>query len=174
MGRRGFTLVELLVVLAVGSILLAIAIPGYAFLVNASRLATVTNDLVTVLHLARSEAIKRGTRVTVCKTGNAGAVTPACDAAAGWHEGWLVYVDGGTRGVIDAGDTLLRVQERAHPEASITANHHISHFISYLPNGRTQGLTGLGNGTFEICVSGSRRDIVINNAGRPRLVSGSC
>ena len=165
---------RLLVVLAVGSILLAIAIPGYAFLVNASRLATVTNDLVTVLHLARSEAIKRGVRVTVCKTGNAGAATPACDAAAGWHEGWLVYVDGGARGVIDAGDTLLRVQERAHTEVNITANHHISHFISYLPNGRTQGLTGLGNGTFAICVSGSRRDIVINNAGRPRLVSGSC
>ena len=82
MERRGFTLVELLIVLAVGSILLAIAIPGYAFLVNASRLATVTNDLVTVLHLARSEAIKRGVRVTVCKTGNAGAATPADHAGA--------------------------------------------------------------------------------------------
>lgn len=174
MGRRGFTLVELLVVLAVGSILLAIAIPGYAFLVNAGRLATVTNDLVTVLHLARSEAVKRSARVTVCKTGSTLAATPACDATADWHEGWLVFVDGGVPGVIDANDTPLWVQPRAHPDATITANSHISRFISYLPDGRSRGVAGVGNGTFEVCVSGSRRDIVINNAGRPRLVSGSC
>lgn len=174
MGRRGFTLVELLIVLVVGSILLAIAVPGYGFLTSTSRLAAVTNDLVTVLHLARSEAIKRGTRVTVCKTGNPGAATPACDVAAEWHEGWLVFVDAGTPGVIDPSDALLRVQEGSHADVSITANYHISRFISYLPDGRSRGVAGLGNGTFEVCVSGSRRDIVINNAGRPRLESGSC
>lgn len=96
MGRRGFTLVELLIVLGVGSILLAIAVPGYGFLMNTSRLAAVTNDLVTALQLARSEAVKRGMRVTVCKTGDAGTVPSACDATANWHEGWLVFVDDGT------------------------------------------------------------------------------
>src|SRR5512135_3440893 len=113
MGQRGFTLVELLVVLAVGSILLAIAIPGYAFLVNASRLAAVTNDLVAALQLARSEAVKQGTRVTVCKTSNPIAAQASCDSTANWHEGWLVFSDGGARGVIDSGDILLRVQGRS-------------------------------------------------------------
>lgn len=174
MERRGFTLVELLVVLAVGSILLAIAVPGYGFLVNTSRVAAVTNNLVSTLQLARSEAIKRGMRITVCKTAHAGGAAPACDATAGWHEGWLVFVDDGMPGVIDADDVLLRVQQPAHADVSITANSHISRFISYLPDGRSRGVAGLGNGTFEVCVSGSRRDIVINNAGRPRLVSGSC
>ncbi|MES2369189.1 MAG: GspH/FimT family pseudopilin [Pseudomonadota bacterium] len=174
MGRRGFTLVELLVVLAVGSILLAIAVPGYGFLMNTNRLAAVTNDLVTALQLARSEAVKRGMRVTVCKTGDAGAVPPACDATVDWHEGWLVFVDAGMTGVIDANDALLRVQAPAHADVSITTNSHISRFISYLPDGRSRGVAGLGNGTFEICVAGLRRDIVINNAGRPRLESGSC
>ncbi len=120
MGWRGFTLVELLVTLAIGAILLAIAIPGYAFLINASRLTAVTNDLVSALHLARSEAIKRGMRVTVCKTSNATAATPACDTTASWQQGWLVFADGGTRGVIDSGDTLLWVQDRAPP----AVNHH--------------------------------------------------
>lgn len=173
MGRRGFTLVELLVVLAVGSILLAIAIPGYAFLMSTSRLAAVTNDLVTALQLARSEAVKRGMRVTVCKTGDAEAVPPACDTTAGWHDGWLVFVDGGTHGVIDANDPLLRVQGRAHPDVRITT-YNYSHFVSYLPSGGSQGSNNLPNGTFEICTAGSRRDIVINHAGRPRLVSGDC
>ncbi len=173
MGRRGFTLVELLVVLAVGSILLAIAVPGYAFLVNAGRLATVTNDLVTALHLARSEAVKRGTRVTVCKTGNAGTPMPACDATANWHEGWLVFVDDGTPGVIDTGDVMLRVQDTVHSAAIITTGVNYSRYVSYLPNGGSRGLT-LPNGTIQICVSGNRRDIIINNMGRPRLFSGSC
>ena len=174
MGQRGFTLVELLVVLAVGSILLAIAVPGYAFLVNASRLAAVTNDMVTVLQLARSEAVQRGVRITVCKTSNAGAAMPACDAIAGWHEGWLVFADGGTRGVVDANDLIFRVQERVHQTVSITTGMTYSRFISYLPDGSSQGSGGLSNGTFEICAAGSRRDIVINKVGRPRLVSGSC
>ena len=174
MGRRGFTLVELLVVLAVGSILLAIAVPSYAFLVNTSRLAAATNDLVAALQLARSEAVKRGVQVTVCKTGNVQSTTPTCDATANWHQGWLVFADGGTSGVFEPGDTLLRVQEAAHSTVRITANSHISGFISYRPTGRVHGLNGPANGTFGICVAGSRRDIIINNTGRPRLFSGSC
>ena len=173
MNGRGFTLVELLVVLAVGAILLTIAIPGYAFFMNASRLTALTNDLVTVLHLARSEAVKRGTRVTVCKTSNAMATTPACDTTASWQQGWLVFVDGGTRGVIDSGDTLLRVQDRVSAEAAISASNYSS-FVSYLPSGVSQGPNGLANGALRVCVAGNRRDIIINSTGRPRLSSNTC
>jgi type IV fimbrial biogenesis protein FimT len=172
---RGFTLVELLVALAVGAILLTIAIPGYAFLVNASRLATATNDLVTTLHLARSEAIKRGIRVTVCKTSSPGAVTPACDATASWQQGWLVFVDGDTRGVIDGGDLPLWVQHRSPPEVSITSTEFDA-YISYLPNGRSQRSQNenFSNGRISVCAAGNRRDIVINNAGRPKLETHTC
>jgi type IV fimbrial biogenesis protein FimT len=174
MRGRGFTLVELLVVLAVGASLLAIAVPGYAFLVNASRLTTVTNDLVATLHLVRSEAIKRGRRVTVCKTSSPMAIQPACDRGADWHDGWLVFVDGGTRGVIDSGDTVLRVQGRAASGTIIVPNSNYRHFISYRPSGVSQGSSGLHNGTISICVSGKRRDIIISVTGRPRLDSGVC
>lgn len=170
---HGFTLVEMLVTLAIGTILLAIAIPGYAFFINASRLTAVTNDLVLVLHLARSEAIKRGMRVTVCKTSNATAAPPVCDTAASWQQGWLVFADGGTRGVIDSGDALLWTQDSAHTAVTITSNNY-GQYISYLPSGRSQGSNGLPNGTIQICVAGTRRDIIINRTGRPRLDSGVC
>ncbi|OYW37478.1 MAG: pilus assembly protein [Hydrogenophilales bacterium 12-61-10] len=171
MDGRGFTLVELLLTLAVAGILLAIAIPSYGFLVDAGRLSAVTNDLVSALHLARSESIKRKQRVTVCKTGNAMALTPACDPGASWHQGWLIFVDDGTRGVIDAGDRLLRIQGEA--AAIITANN-FSSFISYLPNGVSQGANNLATGTLHLCVAGKQRDIIINNTGRPRLANNTC
>jgi len=173
MDRRGFTLVELLVVLAVGSILLAIAVPGYGYLLSAGRLTTLTNDLVAALHLARSEAIKRGTRVTLCKTGSAAAASPSCDSTPDWQQGWLVFVDGGTRGVIDTGDELLWVRGPASGQASITTSNY-ANFISYLPNGKSQGMNNLANGYFHICVAGNRRDIIVNTTGRPRLASSTC
>lgn len=173
MKRRGFTLVELLVVLAVGSILLAIAVPSYAFMVNANRLAAVTNDLVTALHLARSEAIKRGTRVTVCKTGDAMAVSPACSTTANWQDGWLVFVDGGTRGVIDSDDTLLwtRAQIAA---GTIDPGSNYSRYVSYRASGVSQGSGNLANGKLQICLASKQRDIIINGAGRIRLESVVC
>lgn len=173
MNGRGFTLVELVVVLAVGAVLLAMAIPSYAFLVNSSRLAAVTNDLVTALHLARSEAIKRGMRVTVCKTSNAMAETPVCDTTASWQQGWLVFVDGGTKGVIDSGDTLLRVQDRVSPAVTITTGTNYGSFISYLPSGKSQG-SNVANGTVYVCLASTRRDIIISPAGRIRLDTHTC
>ena len=173
MGIRGYTLVELLTVLAVGAVLLTIAIPGYSFLLNASKLATVTNELVSSLQLARSEAIKRGQRVTVCKTSTAMAVKPTCDIATAWQQGWLIFVDSGTRGVVDPGDTLLRVQGSVSAEATITANNY-SAYISYLSRGSSQGSNGLANGTLKVCVANKQRDIIINKTGRIRLDSSTC
>lgn len=173
MDRRGFTLVELLVVLAVGAILLTIAIPGYAFLANTSRLAAATNDVVTALQLARSEAVKRGTRVTVCKSSNPMAASPACHPAASWQQGWLVFVDGGVRGAIDAGDTLLWGHGPLAAGAITASGSNFSDFISYRSNGVSQG-SHIANGKLHICLGGNQRDIVINNTGRVRLESTTC
>lgn len=89
MGRRissaqGFTLVELIVAISIAAILLAIAVPSYSSSQLNSQLRVSANDLIGSINLARSEAIKRGTTVTLC----ASADGESCGGE--WHEGWLV------------------------------------------------------------------------------------
>ena len=170
MDRRGFTLVELLVVLAVGSILLAIAVPGYAYFVNINRMAAATNELVSSLQLARSEAVKRATRITVCTSSSAMAAKPACNAAA-WQEGWIIFVDDGTQGLIDGVDEVLQVHGPTDIAYTVS---NFNFYISYLSHGRSQGPNGLSNGTFSLCRAGQKRKIILNSTGRIRLEKGTC
>ncbi len=172
MQQQGLTLVELIVTLAISSILLAIAIPGYANFMNFNRLVAVTNDLASSLQLARSEAIRRSSRVTVCKSSNPMDTSPDCDSNANWQQGWLVFVDGGTRGVVDVGDPILRVHGGVD-KVGITASN-FSAYASYLPSGSSQGPSGLGNGSWSICLAGSRRSIIVNTIGRMRIAKSTC
>jgi type IV fimbrial biogenesis protein FimT len=170
--RRGFTLVELLVTMAVGAILLAIAIPGYAFLVNSSKLAAVTNELVFALQLARSEAVKRGQLVTVCKSASALNPAPSCTSTGQWQQGWVVFVDSGDRGVVDSGDTVIHAYG-GNQNVVITAIN-FSKFVSYLPTGRSKGSSKLPNDTMRICLEEHARKVIVNDLGRVRLESAAC
>jgi type IV fimbrial biogenesis protein FimT len=110
--------------------------------------------------------------VTVCKSGNSMDTDAACDSSAGWHQGWLVFVDGGTKGVVDTGDSILKVHGGV-PEVGITASN-FSAYASFLPSGSSQGPSGLGNGTLYVCVAGSKRSIIINTIGRMRIAKSTC
>jgi len=89
--QQGFNLLELLTAIAILGIVTAIAVPSFQSISINSNLSTETNDLVSSLRLARSEAAKQGQDVTVCAA-NAGLT--ACSGAADWSTGWLV-IDGG-------------------------------------------------------------------------------
>ena len=109
-GRRadGFTLVELLVALAVLSILLSVAAPSFRGLVADLEQSTRYNRLASDLRLARSEAIKRSGSVRLCARADGDAGSPSC--GDDWTRGWHVFVEGsgGTPGAIDGGEALLR------------------------------------------------------------------
>jgi len=82
---HGFTLVELVTVVAIVAVLAVLAAPSFTNLIRSQRIKTATNDLVSTLIFARSEAVKRNADVTVSRVGTS------------WASGWTVtYVDGGT------------------------------------------------------------------------------
>jgi prepilin-type N-terminal cleavage/methylation domain-containing protein len=104
---RGFTLVELMFTILVVAILLGIGAPNLRDFIRNSRLTGQANDLLTGLNVARSEAVKRRTPVTLC----VGDPT-ACDADGNFADGWIVFVDVDGDGTVETadGDTVLRTQ----------------------------------------------------------------
>lgn len=155
MPRNGFTLIELMVTISVAAILLALATPSFQSLLISNRISAQTNDLVSDLAFARSEAIKRGARVTACS-----ANTPTtCGAGTGWTQGWIVFVDSGTAG--DAtGDTILRTHEAIRGNNALTST--VNHFISYFPSGTIDAAK-----TFTLCHTATRgRTVDVSLTGR--------
>lgn len=100
---RGFTLVELMVTVAVLAILIAIATPSFTSVINNNRLAGHANEFVATLQLARMEAVRRNARAVVCRSDNGSS----CAAGARWN-GWIMFVDGNRNGTAEAAE-LLRV-----------------------------------------------------------------
>ncbi len=76
--KRGFTLVELMITLAVSAIIVTVAVPSFASFIRSQRASTQANDLLVSLTFARSEALKRGVPISVCSTDDAAASPPSC------------------------------------------------------------------------------------------------
>lgn len=168
----GFTLIELMVVLAVLAVTLGVALPTFATLIRDTRLGTATSDLHAAIFFTRSEAIKRGRRVTVCTS----AGGEHCAPGVGWHAGWIIFEDGNDNGLRDPGEPLLRVGRSVSPGVNMTGNAPVRSHVSYVASGSTRAVSGaLQMGTITACADGHARRIVINAAGRPRVErDGAC
>lgn len=162
--HTGFTLIELMVTLAVAAIVLLIAIPNYQAMVMSNRIASQANQVITALNYARSEAVKRGATATACSS-NGGT---SCAGNTDWSTGWLVYVDANANNTVDAGELL-----RSWP--SLKGGNTLN-------SGRQQivftatGFATVSNTTFNLCDkrgAGDGRSIVINAMGRSYVKKGA-
>lgn len=168
----GVTLTEMLLLVSVMSILLGFGIPSFGSMLRSARLSSLTNELLVEFNLARSEAIRRGQRVVLCKAVHA----LECSASGGWEQGWLMFEDANNNAWLDAGETVVRFRPAAPPGWQIKGNTPVSRYVAYHPLGGTY-LAGGGfqAGTLTICPPSasntSSRQIVINSTGRPRTRS---
>lgn len=165
----GFTLMELLVTLAVAAIVLTIGIPSFREMILNNRMVTQTNDLLGALALTRSEAIKRGVRVVMCRSAGSGC---AMDSTSVWEAGWMIFADQNRNGARDPAEPIIRVREGVGGAMTIRAGGNFARWIAYQPSGVSIGNTGLGTGTFRLYDSRGvdrARFIVISSTGRARV-----
>jgi type IV fimbrial biogenesis protein FimT len=146
--QRGFTLMELIVTMAVAAILVAIAAPSFASIFNANRLSGTANELLATLQSARIEAIRRNARTVVCRSDDGAS----CNTANGDWGGWISYIDTDSSGSFNAGDVLLRTNIVAAP-VIVTASPAVSGASSQVVF-RADGMAHAADGTLLVATIG--------------------
>jgi type IV fimbrial biogenesis protein FimT len=132
---RGFTLLELLMTVAIMAILLAIGVPSFKYVTSANRASSEINGLLGDLQFARGEAIKEGQTVTICASANG----TSCSGSTSWDTGWIVFSDAPPLGTIEGNDAILKIQAPFSSTDVLTADRGISS-VTFSREGFTQGL----------------------------------
>jgi len=104
--EAGFSLIELMVTVAVLAIVATMAIPAFTAIVNGNRLTSAANETLAIFQSARMEAIKANRRSVACLSANPDAAAPSCTTATA--AGWIVFTDLNRDGQLTAGEKLLR------------------------------------------------------------------
>ena len=158
----GFTLVELLVALALLSLIWSTAIPGMRHLLQGNLSLANTNALIGAIHFSRYQAVSRGQLVTLCPMETPGI------CGGEWHQGQVSFIDRNANGRMDAEDQLLRRFRPIRRGTLVWRSFRRRPWLQMTPLGTTNSQ----NGNFVYCSEDldprHARQIVINLQGRPR------
>ncbi|MGE0310383.1 MAG: GspH/FimT family pseudopilin [Lautropia sp.] len=129
-GTGGFTLIEMLVALTIIAILSTLAAPSFTQMMAGAAIRSLSTDLGSDLNFARAEAVRTGSRVSLCPR----ATATSC--GTDWNNGWLVFRDtnGASAGTIEAGDQILRARDAVDASLALTKAPAPS-TVTYMPAG---------------------------------------
>jgi type IV fimbrial biogenesis protein FimT len=162
----GFTLVELLAVLAIGAALLAVALPDLNALVRTQQLRGAASGLFEAIGLARAQAIARNERIKLA---------PRDPAGSNWAQGWTVFADRDGDGAAGPGDDIIAVHGPLAPGLAVDfafTGPAPPYYIAYNGAGRSCSDTSSAAarpGTLSLFHGGAIRRIKINMLGRARI-----
>jgi type IV fimbrial biogenesis protein FimT len=161
--QSGYSLYDLIITSAVASIL-GVSAVGMSSLVQDARMTAAANQLMGHLSLARSEAIKRNTMLALCKSKNG----VSCSGESSWHEGWIVFTDDNNNHEVDAGETVIHVQQALEGNMTLRYGETGKYsYVRYNPSGEVWP-----GATFTFCDrrgADNAKAVVVYWTGRPRV-----
>ena len=178
--QSGFTLIELMIVLAIMSIILSVGVPGMRTYLSNSAADSLSNAILIDIMYARNHAITNATTVKMIPTGtaNSGASTFAPDTeGVNWGQGWKIFEDSDDDNNIDNNELVIRTQASFGSDAHISSGpggHITSGPAGILDNGRPIGFdndgTAIRSGVLSIatfgCAGSHGHTIQINQIGQ--------
>lgn len=132
--RHGFTLIELVVVMALAAIMVTLAVPSFRGFFQNSQATTESNLLLSALTLARNSAVTQGVPVSVCAANS--SRTNCAGSNTDWNQGWLVFTDGGPNpGALDtsSSEKIIKIFPALGKKSNLTTGVA---YLQYLPEGK--------------------------------------
>lgn len=175
--NHGFTLIELMVTLAVLAVVLTIAAPSFQEMIDRNRARSTADGLVTALVTARTEAVSRNEVVTLCPSANGTSCTTG--ASVDWQNGWLLFEDGTTTysgdPSVDA-DARIKIFDKPHSAMLISVTPVAAGFVRFMPTGMKAGVNNVI--TFHLqpedCKPGMAWDVTVAVSGHAAVEAGDC
>lgn len=178
--NNGFTLLELMLVVGILAILIMVAVPSFKWMTQKVTIASNVNTFLSDMRYARSESIRRGGGVVLCRSDAPEALSPVCGngfgpGGNGWVSGWIVFHDLNNDGKKDKDDLLLRVQAPITAINSIVGtlpDNSSSITFSFTATGRLRDLTGVTTMPFggdDIFAKTVQRVVCVSLSGRARI-----
>ena len=168
---RGVTLPELLIVTAIVGLITTLAVPSFQRFIKGNAISSGVDTFMADLRFARSEAVKRGGVVVMCRSDKPEVLKPTCGTGStlGWQSGWIVYHDLNGNGNRTANETLLRVQTPLTAIDSIAETGAATKF-KFSPTGRLNltSSTSLQFGGNRVA-NDLQRVVCVNLSGRARI-----
>jgi type IV fimbrial biogenesis protein FimT len=168
---HGVTLPELLIVIAIVGILATLAVPSFQRVIQANAISSGVDIFMADLRFARSESIKRGGGVVMCRSNAPEASSPTCGTGStlGWQSGWIIFHDLNNNSNKTATETLLRVQA-PFPAIDSIAEAGAATKFKFSPTGRLTltASTSLQFGGKKVA-NDLQRVVCVNLSGRARI-----